>query len=100
LNQTSQRGILGIGMQQARKKVMQKQGNLNAILGISICALVALNLYTNIELENTNQALHEEVVLLKQRLNSLDKTSVELKSHIIEYDKQFVPNTTKLIAKN
>lgn len=79
---------------------MQKQVNLNAILGISICALVALNLYTNIEIENTNQALHEEVVLLKQRLNSLDKTSVELKSHIIELDKQISPHSDKLIAKN
>jgi hypothetical protein len=79
---------------------MQKQVNLNAILGISICALVAINLYTNIELENTNQALHEEVVLLKQRLNSLDKTSVELKSQLIELDRQIAPQSNKLIAKN
>ncbi len=79
---------------------MQKQVNLNAILGISICALVALNLYTNIELENTNKALKEEVVLLKQRLHSLDQTSVQLRSQIIELDKQIAPQSRKLVANN
>lgn len=79
---------------------MQKQVNLNAILGISICALVALNLYTNIELENTNKALKEEVVLLKQQLHSLDQTSVQLRSQIIELDKQIAPQSHKLVANN